>query len=134
MSVSLLQEIHDRLVGLARRQGELDRELGVALVEVFRNEVPRAFGYASFREYAERMLGWSGRHAEEKLRVALALEKLPRLGSALSDGTLNWSAVREISRVAVPETEEDWISEMQGKTVREIERAVAGCIPGDLPC
>lgn len=43
------------------------------------------------------------------------------------------SAVRELSRVAIPETEADWVAAATGKTVRQIEEMVSGRRPGDGP-
>ena len=93
----------------------------------------RISGFASFGEYVERLFGLGRRAIEEKLRVATALEVLPELEQALRSGNLNWSAVREVTRVAVPQTEREWIAEVRGKTVREVERLVSGLAPGDRP-
>jgi hypothetical protein len=82
---------------------------------------------------AERLFGLSRRTTEEKLRVAGALEALPELAEALRSGKLNWSVVRELSRVAVPETEHVWIRTVKRKTAREVERMVSGLAPGDKP-
>jgi hypothetical protein len=64
-------------------------------------------GFGSFGEYIERLFGYQPRSTQEKLRVAEALEGLPALERALRDGELNWSAVRELTRVAVRETERE---------------------------
>src|SRR5262249_20188940 len=52
---------------------------------------------------------------------------------ALENGELAHSAVRELSRVAVPDTEEDWLEAARGKSLREIEAIVSGHKPGDRP-
>src|SRR6187551_3696188 len=44
--------------------------------------------------------------AREKVRVARALEALPRVSDAIACGQLSYSKVRAITRVARPETEE----------------------------
>jgi len=44
--------------------------------------------------------------AREKVRVARALEKLPKVAAAMESGKLSYSKVREITRVAGPENEE----------------------------
>jgi hypothetical protein len=90
-------------------------------------------GYASFREYAERLFGHSPRLVQEKLRVAEALEELPLLSGALEHGKLSFSAVRELSRVATAATERRWLQAAGGKTVRELEELVSGRKPGSLP-
>ena len=103
------------------------------LLRAFRAATHVYFGYASFGEYIERLFGLSRRATEEKLRVAGALEALPELAEALRSAKLNWSAVRELTRVAVPETEREWILVARGKTAREVERMVSGLAPGDRP-
>lgn len=50
-------------------------------------------------------LGMSRALAYEKLRVARALKALPVIASCFRDGSLSWSKVRSLSRVATPEDE-----------------------------
>ena len=102
-------------------------------MRAFRAATHVYFGYASFGEYIERLFGLSRRATEEKLRVAGALEALPELAEALRSGNLHWSAVRELTRVAVAETEHEWILAVSRKTAREVERMVSGLAPGDRP-
>src|SRR5688572_32368749 len=44
--------------------------------------------------------------AREKVRVARALEKLPKISAAMERGNLSYSKVREITRVASAESED----------------------------
>jgi hypothetical protein len=90
-------------------------------------------GYASLREYAERMLGLKGRQTEERLRVGRALALLPALDGALASGTLCWSVVRELTRIATQDTEGEWLEWAKGRRAREVEKAVAARLPGDVP-
>jgi hypothetical protein len=53
--------------------------------------------------------------------------------AALEAGELNWSAVRELTPVAVPETEDAWLQAARGRTVRQLEELVAHKSPGDDP-
>src|SRR5688500_18105626 len=124
---------HEALSKLRLKRGALDAEEGVWLLRAFRAATHVYFGYASFGEYIERLFGLSRRATEEKLRVAAALESLPELAEALRSAKLHWSVVRELTRVAVPETEREWILAVCGKTAREVERMVSGLAPGDRP-
>src|SRR5262245_40099039 len=129
------KSVHAALVRLARSKGQYDAEEGRWLLEGVRVSVHQQLGFATFLEYLERLFGYAPRVAKERLRVAEALARLPALAAALSEGALAWSAVRELSRVAVRQTEAEWIGAARGKTVRQVEEMVsgrkAGARPGD---
>jgi hypothetical protein len=78
-------------------------------------------------------MGYAPHTAAERLRVARAIAELPLIAEALEQGELAHSAVRELSRVAVPDTEEAWLEAARGKSLREIEAMVSGHRPGHLP-
>src|SRR5687768_16834974 len=102
---------HEALSKLRLKRAALDAEEGRWLLRAFRAATHVHFGYASFGEYIA----------------------LPELAEALRSAKLNWSVVRELSRVAVPETEQEWILAVCRKTAREVERMVSGLAPGDRP-
>ena len=95
---------HEQLVRLAAKRAGLDFEEGQWLLKAERAGAHARLGYGSFREYAERLFGYSARLVQEKLRVAEALEGLPALSGELEQGKLSFSAVRDLSRVATAET------------------------------
>jgi hypothetical protein len=99
----------------------------------FEPKVHVHLGHGSFAEYIERVFGYKARTTQEKLRVAEALEALPELARALDAGCVGWCAVRELTRVAVPETEGAWLAFARGKTIRQLEALVASKSPGDTP-
>ncbi|MDF3071616.1 MAG: hypothetical protein K0R38_7217 [Polyangiaceae bacterium] len=82
------QVTHEALEAHARRRAALDFEEGGLLLAARRAEVHRHFGYGSFTEYVERLLGYAPRVTHDKLRVAEALEGLPKLARELEEGTL----------------------------------------------
>jgi len=127
------REAHDRLVGIAKRRAGLDVEEARWLLIARREQVHVPLGFGSFLEYLERTLGYRPRTAIERLRVAEELEKLPATRELLARGGISYSAVREMSRVAEPETERAWLDVVVNKTMREVEAAVAGRKKGDLP-
>jgi hypothetical protein len=90
-------------------------------------------GHGSFAEYVERVFGYKPRTTHEKLRVAEALERLPELARALDAGDIGWCALRELTRVVVPQTQRAWLDAARGKTVRQLEQLVATKSPGDTP-
>jgi hypothetical protein len=127
------QVAHAALVEIARERAGLDFEEGRWLIAAQRASVDRQLGYGSFIEYAERLFGYTPRVTQEKLRVAQALEALPELSHQLRDGTLTFSQVRELTRVATPETERIWAESARDRTSRQVERLVSGRPPGSLP-
>jgi hypothetical protein len=126
-------QAHAALSRLARERAAADAEEGRWLVRAFRAAVHVHLGHGSFAEYVERVFGYKSRTTQEKLRVAEALESLPGLARALDAGEIRWCAVRELTRVAVPETEADWLAAARGKTIRQLEELVANKSPGDTP-
>src|SRR4051812_37383116 len=124
---------HEELVRLAEKRAGLDFEEGRWLLRAFRSGAHARLGYGSFNEYTERLFGYGPRLTQEKLRVAEALAGLPATAHELQSGHASFSAVRELTRVATPSTEREWLEAAQGRTVREIEQLVSGRRPGSRP-
>src|SRR5689334_24368712 len=122
-----------QLRGIAARRAALDAEEANLLRYAEELKLWRAFGFGSLLEYMERAMGYAPHTAAERLRVARAIAELPLIAEALDHGELAHSAVRELSRVAVPDTEEAWLDAARGKSLREIEAMVSGHRPGHLP-
>jgi hypothetical protein len=62
--------------------------------------------------------------AREKVRVARALEKLPKVAAAMASGSLSYSKAREITRVATAETEEYLLMIAEHGTASHVENLV----------
>jgi hypothetical protein len=125
--------VDQQLRKIAARRAALDVEEAHLLRYAEELKLWRAFGFGSALEYMERAMGYAPHTAAERLRVARALGELPLIAEALEHGELAHSAVRELSRVAVPDTEAAWLEAARGKTLREIEAMVSGHKPGNLP-
>src|ERR1041385_4181342 len=102
------RSLHDRLRGIARRRAALDAEEARCLRDACATKLWRQLGYAHMNEYLERELGYSPQVGIERLRVAHALAELPRIEAGLDAGHLAFSAVRELTRVATAETDQEW--------------------------
>jgi hypothetical protein len=122
-----------KLRSIATRRAALDAEEARLLRYAEELKLWRGYGCASMTEYMERAMGYAPHTATERLRVARLLAELPQIADALEDGHLSHSAVRELSRVAVPETEDAWLEAARGKSLREVEAMVSGHKPGNLP-
>src|SRR2546428_1268698 len=62
--------------------------------------------------------------AREKVRVAWALEKLPKLSDKLRRGEVSYAKVRAITRIATPETEDMLLEVAEYGTASHAEKLV----------
>lgn len=125
--------VHRRLCEYAQRRAALDAAEAYDLVRAEQLKVGILRGCVSHWEYLEKVVGYTPHTARERMRVARALVRLPMTTQKLARGELNYSGVRELSRVATSETEDEWLAKVQGMNVHQIERVVAGHAPGDRP-
>ena len=125
--------LHQQLLSIAKRRAALDGEELGAIREAIRVQLWRKFGITSLREYLEHFMGHGPQVAAERIRVTEALEALPAIEEALATGELSYSAVRELTRIATPKTEDAWLDACEGKNLRQIEELVAEREHGDAP-
>ncbi len=125
--------LHQRLRTLHEQISVLDAEVTDLLVEAEDSALYRRLGYVTMTEYLEREHGYGRHAANERLRVARELQDLPMLREVYRDGTLSFSAVRELTRVATPETEEAFCDAARGKTSAQAQQLVSGRVRGDTP-
>src|SRR6266508_2161154 len=83
-------------------------------------------GFRSCAAWLSWRVGLAPGAAREHVRVARALGTLPRLARALAHGELSYSKVRELTRVATPETEERLLAVGRAGTTEHVERIVRG--------
>ena len=122
-------------------------------IDELANEITRLAGHLNAANYRflkliaefDRCKGWGGDGAtascahwlnwkcgigigaaREKVRVARALENLPRVSSAMERGELSYSKVRELTRVACEGTEEYLVSIALHGTAHHVETLVRG--------
>jgi hypothetical protein len=125
--------VHEALTKLAKTRAMHDAEEATWILAAFRSRPDRELGFASFSEYLDRLFGYGPKVAREKLRVAQALEMLPEIARALASGEIHWSCARELTRVAILETETLWLDAARGLGMRQIEELVSGREQGDRP-
>ena len=87
-------------------------------------------GAVSCAQWLAWRVGWGLKAARERLRVAKALEYLPKISEAFRLGTLSYSKVRSMTRVASPDNEDYLLNiSLNGtavhvdKLVRKVRRA-----------
>jgi hypothetical protein len=128
-----IERVHRALKRIVKARGALDMQEAAALREAQRLGIWRSYGYASLTQYMEMELGYTPRAAQDRLRVANVVETLPQIAAVLDSGDVPFGKVREIVRVATPETEGQWLEAIKDKNTRQVEELVAEHHPGDLP-
>src|SRR5213594_768059 len=83
-------------------------------------------GFRSCAAWLSWRVGYAPGAAREHVRVARALGTLPLLSQALARGELSYAKVRELTRVATPETEERLLTVGRTGTAAHVERIVRG--------
>jgi len=83
-------------------------------------------GFVSCASWLAWKCSLTPRAAREQLRVARGLRRLPRIAAAFRRGTLSYSKVRALTRVAEPEMEEELLELAEEATAAQLERVLRG--------
>ena len=120
-----LDRLGDEIAELSARLDAATAHL-LDLIREFDARTGWGNGFRSCAAWLSWRVGLAPGAAREKVRVARALGTLPRLAAALVRGELSYSKVRELTRVATPETEERLLTVGRAGTTQHVERIVRG--------
>ncbi|MHC9545002.1 MAG: HNH endonuclease [Vulcanimicrobiota bacterium] len=126
-------EVHRRALEARKLFGKAQKALAFWINEIDARKIYREFGCSSIYHYATSHLALGEHTIAEMLRTGKALEHLPLLSQAYEEGEISSTHVREITRVATPETESFWYKVAKKSTTRQIEKLVAFSPKGGLP-
>jgi len=104
--------------------------LGRCLLEIQRRDLWSQWGYSCLNQFLAVGLQMDPREGREARRVAQALEDLPMLAEAAETGRVRWANLREVVRVATPETEEFWTHAALTRRYRPLCRMVRRVLDG----
>jgi len=127
------EEVHKRALASRKIYGKAQKALTFWIVEMDERKLYKDFGCSNVFQYATRHLSLGEHTIAEMLRTGKALAKLPLLSDAYEKGQISSTHIREISRVAVPETEQIWFESANKSTTHQIEKMVAFTPRGGLP-
>ena len=117
-----VEALGDRIADLAARIQAATCEL-LVLIRQF-DERDGWEGFASCAHWLSWRIGLAPGAAREKVRVAHALAKLPRLSEAMQRGAVSYSKVRAVTRVATPATEQALLDVALAGTAAHVEQVV----------
>jgi hypothetical protein len=124
-SIAELDRLGDEIAELAAHLGAATARLLDRIREFDAREGWNT-GFRSCAAWLTWRVGLLPGAAREHVRVARALGTLPRLAQALARGELSYSKVRELTRVATPETEERLLAVGRAGTAEHVARIVRG--------
>jgi hypothetical protein len=123
-AVPLVQLSPPRLHELALESFRVGNRGRLTLCQVLRvladSRQYHELGSPSIEAYARKHFQLRRTETLEHVRVARALDGLPRLREAFAEGRVRWTVVKEISRVATAETEEAWLAEVASRRLEEV--------------
>ncbi|HEX6993157.1 MAG TPA: DUF222 domain-containing protein [Gammaproteobacteria bacterium] len=126
------ERTRERADVLGREMVELTAHISAAearffelLAEFDREEPWRCLGCHSAAHWLMWQCGLGEVAARKRVRVGRALEKLPKISAAFRRGELSYSKVRELTRVARPETEDGLLHLALRGSAAQVQRVVA---------
>ena len=126
-------EVHRRALEARKLFGKAQKALAFWINEINARKIYREFGCSNIYHYATSHLALGEHTIAEMVRTGKALEHLPLLSNAYEKGEISSTHVREITRVATPETENFWYEAAKKSMTRQIEKLVAFSPKGGLP-
>lgn len=96
------------------------------VAEFDRREAWKPWGCRSCAHWLSWQCGIALGPAREQVRVARALEHLPRVREAFARGELSYSKARALTRIATPGIEQDLVQMARHATAAQLERLVRG--------
>lgn len=117
--------VHRSLKAAAAELVRAEKTVVTLFAEVLRRKIYRELGYGSMHLYATSELGFSASKTSQFIRLAEAMESLPKLKDAVGTGALPWTKAREVAKVATPETEAAWIGKASRSSRRDLEITIA---------
>src|SRR5687768_8041578 len=110
---------------IAELSGQLDAATHRLLTAIRRFDAIEGWhrqGAVSCAHWLNWRIGMSLGTAREHVRVARALESLPKVDGVLRRGEVSYSKVRAMTRVATPETEEVLVEVARSSTAAQLEK------------
>lgn len=121
MDIESVDELDRAIVKLSARINAASHDLLVLIRRFDERAGWLKWGFENCAEWLHWRCDLSLNAAREKVRVAHALKTLPAIGAAFAEGTLSYSKVRALTRVAHRGNEDDLVAFAQKTTAARVE-------------
>ncbi len=118
-----LSRLGERIAELAAQINAAESQM-MTLIAAFDRRGGWKDGFGSCAEWLAWRTGIKIGPARERVRTARALEKLPRTAEALREGSISYTKVRALTRVATPEREAELLEFARAGSAAKLERTV----------
>ncbi len=118
-----LSRLGERIAELAAQINAAEFQM-MTLIAAFDRRGGWKDGFGSCAEWLAWRTGIKIGPARERVRTARALEKLPRTAEALREGSISYTKVRALTRVATPEREAELLEFARAGSAAKLERTV----------
>ncbi len=119
-----LYRLGERIAALAERINAAEARMMTLIADFDRRGGWKDGGYSSCAEWLAWRLGMKIGPARERVRAARALENLPQTADALASGTISYTKVRALTRVATPEQEGELLKFARVSSAAKLERTL----------
>ena len=119
-----LYRLGERIAALAERINAAEARMMTLIADFDRRGGWKDGGYSSCAEWLAWRLGMKIGPARERVRAARALENLPQTADALASGTISYTKVRALTRVATPEQEGELLKFARASSAAKLERTL----------
>ena len=119
-----LYQLGERIAALAERINAAEARMMTLIADFDRRGGWKDGGYSSCAEWLAWRLGMKIGPARERVRAARALENLPQTADALASGTISYTKVRALTRVATPEQEGELLKFARASSAAKLERTL----------
>lgn len=121
-----LEDLGDEIAVLSAHIHAATHQLLTLIAEFDRREGWKTGEYRNCAHWLSVRTGIDQGAARQKVRVALALESLPKISASMAQGELSFSKVRALVRVANAENEDDLLEFARTNTAAHLEKLVRG--------
>ena len=117
-------DLRSAVVNMAAGINLADWKFIKLIVAMYRSRAWSEAGYCSLSNWLDHRCGLGPVASRERVRIGLALTRLPCLDQAFQNGEISYSKVRTVTRIANPETERFLLALARTSSAFELERVV----------
>jgi hypothetical protein len=121
-------ELDGRVRALASALARHELQLSLLILRFHRADGWRRLGYLTETQYARERLGLSPSSLLARRALALRLERLPRVATALGAGQIGVEAALQVVRVATASTQVAWVQRARQRTLKHLRAEVAAAL------